>query len=100
MDKKNNQWKELKSIPYPALRKSWQKYSLDIIANFAKITNNINLQNKISLCYRKYNAGFYVKSDKKINDIFEIAKYIGRYLVRPAIAEYRITGITDFFVTF
>lgn len=98
--KKNNQWKELKSIPYPALKKSWQKCSLDIIANFAKITNNINLKNKISLCYRKYNDGFYVKSDKKINNIFEIAKYIGRYLARPAIAEYRITDITDSYITF
>ena len=73
------------------LKKSWQKCSLDIIANFAKINNNINLKNKISLCYRKYNDGFYVKSDKKINNIFEIAKYIGRYLARPAITEYRIT---------
>ncbi|WP_432205594.1 transposase (plasmid) [Cetobacterium somerae] len=54
----------------------------------------------MSLCYRKYNDGFYVKSDKKINNIFEIAKYIGRYLARPAIAEYRITDITDSSVTF
>ena len=52
------------------------------------------------MCYRKYNDGFYVKSDKKINNIFEIAKYIGRYLARPAIAEYRITDITDSSVTF
>lgn len=65
------------------LRKSWQKCSLDIIANFAKITNNINLQNRISLYYRKYSGRFYVKSDKKTNNIFEIAKYIGRYLARP-----------------
>ncbi|MGL5088825.1 MAG: transposase, partial [Cetobacterium sp.] len=29
-----------------------------------------------------------------------MAKYIGRYLARPAIAEYRITDITDSTVTF
>lgn len=73
---------------------------MDIIAKFAKINNHRNLTNKISLCYQKYKKGFYVNSDKKINNIFEIAKYIGRYLARPAIAEYRITNITDSTVTF
>lgn len=52
------------------------------------------------MCYRKYNDGFYVKSNKKINNIFEIAKYIGRYLARSAIAEYRITDITNSSATF
>lgn len=97
---KNQKWKNIKTMPYQVLRKSWQKCTLDIIAQYAKLNNNRNLKNKISLCYHKYKTGFYVNSDKKINNIFEIAKYIGRYLARPAIAEYRITNITDSTVTF
>lgn len=87
-------------MPYQVLRKSWQKCILDIIAQYAKINNNRNLKNKISLCYHKYKTDFYINSDKKINNIFEITKYIGRSLARPAIAEYRITNITDSTVTF
>ncbi|MDX8336145.1 transposase [Candidatus Cetobacterium colombiensis] len=67
---KNQKWKNIKTIPYPVLKKSWQKCSLDIIAKYAKDNNHRNLKNKISLCYQKY---------KKINNIFEIAKYIGRF---------------------
>lgn len=97
---KKNKWKNIKSLPYIVLKKSWQKCVLDIIADFSKINNNQIFKNKISLCYQKYKNGFYVNSEKRINNIFKIAKYIGRYLARPAIAEYRITNITNSNVTF
>lgn len=97
---KSSKWKNIKSLPYLTLRKSWQKCSLDIIARFAKITNNTSLKNRISLCYHKYSKGFYVNAKSKISNFFEAAKYIGRYLARPAISEYRITKITDSSVTF
>lgn len=45
----------------------------------------------ISLTYRKYPNRFYFNSDNLINNPKEITKYIGSYLARPAIAEYRIT---------
>ena len=84
----NNNWKMPKSFPWIVFRKSWQKCSLDILSTYAKKTKNINLKNKISLTYKKYQNGFYVNSENFVNNIENIAKYLGRYLARPAIADY------------
>lgn len=40
--------------------------------------------------YQRYPHGFYVNAEKKMTNAKSVAKYIGRYLSRPAIAEYRI----------
>ena len=98
-DKFSN-WKNINSLSYTLLRKSWQRCSLKIIQNFANKTKNTNLNNKISLYYHEYKDGFYVNANQKINNSFEICKYIGRYLARPAISEYRILKITESHVTF
>jgi hypothetical protein len=42
--------------------------------------------------YKKYPHGFYVNAEKRMKDAKGAAKYIGRYLARPAIAEYRIVS--------
>ena len=76
------------------------KCILDIIAKYAKSTNSQHLKNKISLAYRKHKEGFYVNAKSKVKNSKFIAKYIGRYLARPAIAEYRITSFNDKTVTF
>ncbi|MCB8564529.1 transposase [Fusobacterium ulcerans] len=54
----------------------------------------------ISLTYRKYPNRFYFNSDNLINNPEEITKYIGSYLARPAIAEYRITFFNSSIVKF
>lgn len=99
IDSKGN-WKNYNFFPWDLLRKSWQKCALNIIYKYAKNTNNQNLKNKISIAYRKYSNGFYVNGDSKISNSKNIAQYIGRYLARPAIAEYRITSFDEKFVTF
>lgn len=96
----NNKWKNAKSLPWQVLRKSWQKCLLDIISRFAKEKDNQRLKNLVSLSYKKYPDGFYVNADSQINNIFNIAKYLGRYLARPAIAEYRIIDFNENFVKF
>ena len=96
----NNNWKTPKSLPWIVFRKSWQKCSLDILSSFAKKSQNTNLKNKISLSYKKYHKGFYVNSENFINNIENIAKYLGRYLARPAIAEHRIISYNQNFVKF
>ncbi|MFR4904387.1 MAG: transposase [Fusobacterium sp.] len=96
----NNNWKTPKSFPWTVFRKSWQKCSLDILSIHAKETKNINLKNKISLAYKKYQNGFYVNSENFVNNIENIAKYLGRYLARPAIADYRIVSFNHDFVKF
>lgn len=97
---KNNQWKNIKNLPWQVLRKSWQKCALDIISKYAKDNNSQNLKNKISIAYKKYVNGFFVNAESKVGNSKIIAKYIGRYLARPAIAEYRITSFNDQLVTF
>ncbi|MBS4192035.1 transposase [Bacillus sp. FJAT-49705] len=52
--------------------------------------SNQKVINLINELYQRYPNGFYVNAEKKMKDAKGAAKYIGRYLARPAIAEYRI----------
>ena len=44
----------------------------------------------ISNLYKKHPKGFYVNAKRRLDDTSQAVKYIGRYLARAAIAEYRI----------
>ena len=50
--------------------------------------------------YKSHENGFYVNAQRDLVDIKQAAKYIGRYLARPAIAEYRIIKYDGKYVTF
>ena len=95
--KNNKQFKKLSHIPYQYLRKSWHKLVLDIIKTNFKDRETQKLINRL---YKKYNNGFYVNAQRDLTKIKEAAKYIGRYLSRPAIVEYRISGYDGKSVTF
>jgi len=95
---KNNKWfKKISHIPYKYLRKSWQKLVLDIIKDNFKDAKTKKLINEL---YKKYEEGFYVNAKRDLTNIKKASKYIGRYLARPAIAEYRITDYDGKTVTF
>jgi hypothetical protein len=85
---KYNQWKDITYISYEYLRKAWQKISLDIFKSYFK--GNKKVQNLVRMLYNKYRKGFYVHAKPRMRSAKGAAKYIGRYLARPAIAEYRI----------
>lgn len=87
IDKKTKWWKPIDYIPYPYLKKSWQKVLLDIIK---KHFNSYKTRQLVSYLYIKYPKGFYVNAKRKLDDTRQAVKYIGRYLARAAIAEYRI----------
>jgi len=87
LDKYKN-WKDVGYIPYEYLRKSWQKVLLDIIKN--KFGQEAGVKKLIYDLYRRYSKGFYVHARTRMKDARGAARYIGRYLARPAIAEYRI----------
>jgi len=84
----NNEWVNNGYIPYDYLRKSWQKMVLDLLKEW--FPNNQKVINLINELYERYPKGFYVNAEKKMTNAKAVAKYIGRYLARPAIAEYRI----------
>lgn len=85
---KHKEWKAVSYIPYEYLRKSWQKLLCDLMQKW--FPNDLTVKHLINDLYRRYPKGFYVNAEKKMKDARGAAKYIGRYLARPAIAEYRI----------
>ncbi|MCS5421440.1 transposase [Psychrilyobacter sp. S5] len=94
--KKNLTWKSLEFFPPKFFNNSWRYLVLKSIANAypkCKKTKEI-----ISLCYKK---DFFInlKGETLDNEVSAL-KYIGRYLMRPAIAEYRITKFENNQVTF
>ncbi len=97
IDKKYNWWKSVEYIPYPFLKKAWQKVLLDIIK---KHFNSYKTRKLISSMYKRYPKGFYVNAKRKLKDTKQAIKYIGRYLARAAIAEYRIEKYDGEKVTF
>lgn len=97
INKKTKWWKTINYIPYPYLKKAWQKVLLDIIK---KHFNCYKTRQLISNLYRRYPKGFYVNAKRKLDDTRQAVKYIGRYLARAAIAEYRILKYENNEVTF
>ncbi|MDD9313132.1 transposase [Cytobacillus firmus] len=75
-------------IPYDYLKKSWQKVLHDLTKQW--FPNNQAVLKLINELYQRYPKGFYVNAEQKMRDAKGAAKYIGRYLARPAVAEYRI----------
>jgi hypothetical protein len=63
---------------------------LDIIKK-KKMPQKPKLKKLIDNLYQRYPKGFYVHAETKMDNAKKAAQYIGRYLARPAIAEYRIT---------
>ncbi|MFD1639791.1 IS91 family transposase, partial [Evansella tamaricis] len=85
---KNKEWVPSEFIPYEYLRKSWQKVVMDAIKEW--FPTNPKVHTLVNDLYKRYPKGFYVNAEKKMKNAKGAAKYIGRYLARPAIAEYRI----------
>lgn len=75
------EWRHIRYISYETLRKRWQKVLLDEITNISGNTKEIRLLK---------NKGFYVHAKTEIKSAKTAAKYVGRYVGRPAIAESRI----------
>jgi hypothetical protein len=82
-------WKPVHFIPYAYLRRAWQKLLLDLI--LARFGEDVKMRNLINQLYHRYKDGFYVHAETRMKDARGAARYIGRYLARPVIAEYRIT---------
>lgn len=97
INKRSKWWKRVNYIPYTYLKKAWQKILLEIIK---KYFNSYKTRQLISNLYKRYPKGFYVNAERKLDDTRQAVKYIGRYLARAAIAEYRIIKYENNEVTF
>lgn len=82
------EWRHIRHISYESLRKRWQKVLLDEILKISGNTKEMKLlKNKL---YKEKDKGFYVHAKTEIKSDKIAAKYVGRYVGRPAIAQSRI----------
>ena len=82
------EWRHIRHISYESLRKRWQKILLDEVTSISGNTKEVKLlKNKL---YKEKDKGFYVYAKTEIKSAKTAAKYVGRYVGRPAIAESRI----------
>lgn len=94
----DNQWDDIPFLPYALLRKKWQYYLLtELKAILPKTRENAQL---IDYLFKSKSKGFYVNAEKKMTSARFAARYIGRYMARPALAEYRIIRYDGKTVTF
>jgi Putative transposase/Transposase zinc-binding domain len=92
------QWTDIPFLPYALLRRKWQYYLLTALkAELPKTADNARLIDSLFKCRDR---GFYVNAEKKMTSARFAARYIGRYMARPALAEYRIIRYNGETVTF
>ena len=95
---KKTEWRDIRYFNYESLRKRWQKILLDEVA---RICNNSKAIKKLkNQLYKEKNNGFYVHAKTEIKLAKIAAKYVGRYVRRPAIAESRILKYDGVYVTY
>ena len=95
---KKTEWRDIRYFNYESLRKRWQKILLDEVA---RICNNSKAIKKLkNQLYKEKNNGFYVHAKTEIKSAKIAAKYVGRYVGRPAIAESRILKYDGVDVTY
>jgi Putative transposase. len=91
-------WRNFKYFSYEALRKRCKKILLDEITKREGNKESFRrLKNKI---FKKNKEGFYVHAKNEIKLAKIAAKYIGRYVGSPVIAESRIIPYDGESVTF
>jgi hypothetical protein len=94
----NARWFDVSFLSYSKLRKQWQYYLLaELRKHFPERKDVSQLIDKLFVGYPK---GFYVNAESKMDNAYKAARYIGRYIARPAIAESRIQGYDGRTVTF
>lgn len=82
---KEKKIEKMEYLNYSYLRRAWQ-YKL---INFM-IEKNPKRKNEYLKYFKKYKDGFYVRAKTGMRSAIGCARYIGRYLAKPAVAEYRI----------
>ncbi len=87
-----NHWVHDYFFPHEAMRKTWQ---YNLLTNLKKhLPNKREYSELIHGLFKKYRNGFYVHLPEKGRIVHkrDIAKYVGRYVRHPAIANSRIDG--------
>ena len=99
---KNFDFKKLEYFNVNTIAGQWKYHVLDIISKGNYPNQKIKRLAKITVnkLYSQNARFFFNVGSGDVNNIKGIIKYLGRYLARSPIAEYKITDITDNEVTF
>jgi len=83
------EWVPVTFLEYEKLRHIWQYQLLTAVKRqLPKTWENSRLINSL---FKKHLEGFYIYAKRRVSKPRNIARYIGRYLRHPAIAESRIS---------
>ncbi|MEM3693483.1 MAG: transposase [Candidatus Bathyarchaeia archaeon] len=86
---KQGEWIRVTFLEYIKLRRIWQYQLLTAVKRqIPKRRENSRLFDTL---FKNYLEGFYIYAKRMVTKPKKIARYIGRYLHHPAIAESRIT---------
>jgi hypothetical protein len=104
-DDEKGVWYELPYVSYGVLRKKWQcLLSRAVREKVKKGGYTREKQREVSQLvndlYARYPEGFYVSAARRLKSARGATRYIGRYLGRPAIADWRIEEYDGQTVTF
>lgn len=86
----SGKWNDINYIHYPILRNSWKYLLLTSIKG--KYRDDVKMKRILAKLWKEKDKGFYVYGAGRMRTSYGAARYIGRYMGRPAIAEYRIIG--------
>ncbi|MBC2582812.1 transposase [Clostridium sp. DJ247] len=95
LKRKNNRIVDFHYFEYKYIRKTWQ-YKLTRYM----IKKQPEMRSEYGSLFKIYPHGFYVHVKPRMRSARWCARYIGRYLARPAIAEYRIISYAGKMVHF
>lgn len=94
----DGQWHSISYLPYPLLRRKWQYLLLTGLRE--ELGKSPELSSQIDEWFRKHPDGFYVYAEKQLKQVRFVARYLGRYLCRSALGEYKIIKYDGEQVTF
>jgi hypothetical protein len=95
---RGGQWEPIPFLPYALLRKKWQYHLLtEIKGRWAKNREDSRFIDRL---FKENGQGFYVNGESQMSSSRYAARYLGRYIARPALAEYKITSYDGQGVTF
>lgn len=82
-------WKNIRHFHWKGFDKPWKKILSDILSNF--LPPSPSLKKSINLLWQEDSSVYFNVKGETLHNPKATIKYLGRYLARPPIAEYRIT---------
>jgi len=86
---KHGEWIPVTFLEYGKLRRIWQYQLLTALKR--QMPKTPATSHLINSLFKNHLKGFYIYAKRRVTNAWKTARYIGRYIRHPAIAESRIT---------